>query len=77
MIVDCEIKIKSPLDHLQVATIESGPNNICRLPAQGYDTMEFDMSAIRIQALIDAGNSAMRDFLTAKNRRLDPTSYID
>ena len=42
------------------------PNNICRLPAQGYDTMEFDMSAQRIQALIDAGAAAMRDFLKAK-----------
>lgn len=42
------------------------PNNICRLPAQGYDTMEFDMSARRIQALIDSGAAAMRDFLEAK-----------
>lgn len=40
------------------------PNNICHLPAQGYDTMDFNMSDDRVQALVNAGTIAMRDFLT-------------
>ena len=43
------------------------PNNVCHLPAGGYDTMEFNMSEQRIKLLVDAGQSAMESFL---DRRL-------
>ncbi len=39
------------------------PDHICRLPAKGFDTMEFDMSAARIALLIQAGAEAMRTYL--------------
>ena len=39
------------------------PNNVCHLPAGGYDTMEFDMSDQRIKLLVDAGHTAMEAFL--------------
>ena len=39
------------------------PDNICRLPAKGYDTMELDMSDARIRLLIDGGAEAMRAYL--------------
>ncbi len=36
---------------------------VCRLPAQGYGTTEFDMSEARMNALIAAGRTAMSDYL--------------
>ena len=39
------------------------PDNVCRLPAKGYDTMEFDMSDTRIELLINAGVEAMAAYL--------------
>jgi NTE family protein len=39
------------------------PKNICRLPAKGYSTMDFDMSSERVQALVEAGGEAMRAYL--------------
>jgi len=38
---------------------------VCRLPAQGYGTMEFDMSPQRSEAIIKAGEAAMAAFLDA------------
>ncbi len=43
-------------------TMHAHGDKICRLPAQGYGTTEFDMSDERLQALIKAGQSAMIDF---------------
>ncbi len=43
------------------------PENVCRLPAGGYDTMEFDMSAERSQLLVAAGQTAMAEFLEPKS----------
>jgi NTE family protein len=37
--------------------------DICRLPAKGYGTTEFDMDPDRLKALIDAGRKAMEEFL--------------
>jgi NTE family protein len=37
---------------------------VCRLPAMGYGTTEFGMSQERLDALINAGRQAMRDYLT-------------
>lgn len=37
--------------------------DICRLPAKGYGTTEFDMAEDRLAALIDAGRNAMRRHL--------------
>ena len=39
------------------------PHNVCHLPAGGYDTMEFDMSDVRIELLVKAGQMAMETFL--------------
>lgn len=47
------------------------PQNICRLPAQGFDTMEFDMSIERINLLINAGAEAMNIYLKHESRFLD------
>ncbi len=43
--------------------IDAYADGVCRLPAQGYGTTDFELSAIRTQALIDAGQTTMRDFL--------------
>lgn len=42
------------------------PKTICRLPAQGYDTLEFDMSDERVKLLVDAGQAAMRQHLEGR-----------
>lgn len=39
---------------------------ICRLPAKGYGTTEFDMPAPKIGALVEAGRNAMRDHLRGR-----------
>jgi NTE family protein len=39
-------------------------NEICRLPAKGYGTLEFDMQGKRLDDLIQAGRDAMTNFLT-------------
>lgn len=44
--------------------IRTHENLVCRLPAAGYGTTEFDMEASRLKALIDAGYAAMKVFLT-------------
>ena len=46
--------------------INANPEEICRLPAQGYGTTEFDMSAERLKALIEAGAAATHDYLVQR-----------
>ena len=43
--------------------IDAYKNGVCRLPAGGYQTTDFNMSADRTQFLIKAGQTSMRDFL--------------
>jgi len=43
--------------------IRNHEKDICRLPAKGYGTTEFDMTAERLEALINAGRNAMRSHL--------------
>jgi predicted acylesterase/phospholipase RssA len=43
--------------------IDAHGNEVCRLPAGGYGTTEFDMSEQRMTALIEAGRVAMNAFL--------------
>ncbi len=38
-------------------------NLVCRLPAQGYGTTEFNMNQVRLNALIQAGDDSMSVFL--------------
>ncbi len=45
-----------------LASIEAHKNEICRLPAKGYGTTEFGMKGDRMQALINAGEKAMREY---------------
>ncbi len=45
------------------AEVAAHENLVCHLPAQGYGTTEFDMSAERLQALVDGGYQAMKDYL--------------
>jgi NTE family protein len=40
--------------------------NICRIPAGGYSSIEFDMSGTRTAALISSGAIAMENFLGQK-----------
>ena len=42
--------------------IKAHEKEICRLPAKGYGTTEFDMSDRRLQALIKAGRKAMKEY---------------
>ena len=42
--------------------IETHGREVCRLPAKGYGTTEFDMGEQRIMALIEAGRVAMSKF---------------
>ena len=37
-------------------------DGVCRLPAQGYGTTEFDMSDERVTALVNAGQQTMNQF---------------
>ncbi len=45
--------------------IDAYKDGVCRLPAKGYETTEFDMSDERVAALVAAGEQAMRDFFVA------------
>lgn len=42
--------------------IDTHGREVCRLPAGGYGTTEFDMSDQRMTALIEAGRAAMKAF---------------
>ena len=48
------------------ADIRRYNEQICRLPAFGYGTTEFDMTPERLKSLIDAGRQAMEAFLAQK-----------
>lgn len=50
-----------------LASIQTHKDKICRLPAKGYGTTEFDMSDARLQALINAGEKAMKEFFDSKS----------
>jgi len=39
---------------------------VCRLPAKGVGTMEFDMAPQRREAVMKAGEAAMNAFFEAK-----------
>ena len=41
-------------------------NEVCRLPAAGYGTAEFDMSPARFDALVRAGRAAARAYFDAR-----------
>lgn len=47
--------------------IEAYADGVCRLPARGYSTTDFEMSAERVKDLVDAGQGEMNAFL----KRLD------
>jgi len=47
--------------------IRDHEKEICRLPAKGYGTTEFDMTEERLNALVEAGRTAMRAHLAARN----------
>ncbi len=48
--------------------IRSHEKIICRLPAETYGTMEFDMTEDRRKALIRAGEKAMAAHLDARKQ---------
>lgn len=45
--------------------IQRHEKDICRLPAKGYGTTEFDMAPERLEALINAGRNAMKKHLAS------------
>jgi NTE family protein len=49
------------------ALIREFRTDVCRLPAKGYGTTEFDMPATKIDALVEAGRKAMREHLTSRS----------
>jgi len=48
------------------ALIQEYSSDVCRLPAKGYGTTEFDMPKDKIDALVEAGRTAMRAHLAAR-----------
>lgn len=46
-------------------------DEVCRLPAKGYGTTEFDMNDNRLQALIEAGRAAMTNYLAAHETAIE------
>lgn len=42
--------------------IDAYKDGVCRLPAKGYKTTDFDMSDERVAALVAAGEQTMREF---------------
>ncbi|MFQ5435137.1 MAG: hypothetical protein ACE5FD_09705, partial [Anaerolineae bacterium] len=46
-------------------------DRVCRLPAQGYGTTEFDMTPPRIQAIITAGKKTMAAFLAKEPEKVE------
>lgn len=48
------------------ALIDEHSAEVCRLPAKGYGTTEFDMPKEKINALVEAGREAMRKHLAAR-----------
>ncbi len=49
-------------DSFDQRVIDTHGREVCRLPAGGYGTTEFDMSEQRMTALIEAGRTAMEAF---------------
>jgi predicted acylesterase/phospholipase RssA len=47
------------------AVIRDHESEVCRLPAKGYGTTEFDMPQPRLDALVEAGRQAMKTYLAA------------
>jgi NTE family protein len=45
------------------SVIRDHEDEVCRLPAKGYGTTEFDMPQARLDALIEAGRQAMSEHL--------------
>jgi len=48
------------------ALIKAYGKEVCRLPAQGCGTTEFDMPKPKIDALVQAGRDAMTAHLTGR-----------
>ncbi|GAM10155.1 putative protein [Geobacter sp. OR-1] len=48
------------------SAIAAHEDEVCRLPAKGYGTTEFDMSGKRLEALIAAGREAMKNHLDTR-----------
>jgi len=46
--------------------VEAYQYMVCRLPAKGIGTLDFDMPAERMQALVDAGDAAMQAYLAGR-----------
>lgn len=55
-------------DRFAVAAHEK---EVCRLPAKGYGTTEFDMDDNRLQALIKAGQNTMKNYLDVREVELE------
>lgn len=45
--------------------IDAYKDGVCRLPAKGYETTDFDMSDARVKALVAAGEQTMHEFFLA------------
>ncbi len=48
------------------AAIAAHATEVCRLPAKGFGTTEFDMTDVRLEALINAGKEAMKRHLDGR-----------
>ena len=51
-------------DNVLIQTVQ---DQVCRLPAKGYGTTEFDMPKPKIDALVEAGRVAMRAHLGSRS----------
>jgi NTE family protein len=49
------------------ALLDEFSDQVCRLPAKGYGTTEFDMPKTKVDALVEAGRAAMRAHLASRH----------
>jgi hypothetical protein len=48
--------------------IKDHEHEICRLPAKGYGTTEFDMDPAKLQALVEGGRAALRGYFASQRK---------
>lgn len=56
--------------------IAAHEKEVCHLPAKGYGTTEFDMDEGRLEALIEAGRTAMERYLDAREMEMESGMHL-
>lgn len=61
--------VDAMMDSSDADAIRNHPDAVCHIPVGGYGTTEFRMSQPRMNALIDSGRNAMRQYLAQLSAR--------